>query len=46
MFGAAWFHVTASKLEGRPTDPERVATYLVGLLFDGLFRHPDAAPPR
>ncbi len=40
VFGAAWFHVTASKLEGRTTDPERVAAYLVGLLFDGLFRHP------
>lgn len=38
VFGAAWFHVIAAKLEGRPVDVPRVSEQVVELIFEGVFR--------
>lgn len=42
VFGTAWFHVTAAKLEGRTVDAPRVSEQMVELIFEGVFR--GAAP--
>lgn len=35
-FGAAWFHATVARLEGRPMDRDRVAQALVTMMLDGI----------
>lgn len=35
-FGAAWFHATVARLEGRPIDRDRVAAALTTMMLEGL----------
>jgi AcrR family transcriptional regulator len=44
VFGAAWFHATVARLDGRPIDHESIADGITRLVFDGL-RLPERQKP-